>query len=205
MRSIIVFGDSISYGSGAKSNLGWVSKLSQKFSSLGEHNIVYNQGIPGDTSTNLVKRIKIELEARTEHYWPMDYHTIIIAIGMNDIAQNLKNKKLETNGDKFFRNVNKCVSYAKKYGDKVVVLGITPVDDKKTNPYEDYLYTNSRIKEYNAILKKVAIRQKVSFLDFHSDLIKDGFIKHLEDGIHPDDKGHELIFEKVILFLGIKS
>jgi lysophospholipase L1-like esterase len=168
---------------------------------MGEHNILYSQGIPGDTSTNLVKRIKTEIRSRTKHFWPSDYHIAIIAIGTNDSRINTKNHKPETPEDKFWANINKCISYAKKYADKTLLIGITPVDDKKTNPYEGYNYTNSNIKRYNGILKKIATKHKVPFLDYHSYLMKEGFIKHLRDGIHPDTKGHNILFKHIYDFI----
>jgi len=201
VRSIIIFGDSIACGRNAKQNKGWAAKLSEKFAPLGGHNILYNLAICGDTSSNLVKRIKLELELRSKHFWPTDYHIVIIAIGINDSRINIKNDKPETTQKQFLTNVNSCVSYAKKYGDKIIIIGITPVDDKKTNPYEKYNYTNSKIKEYNAILKKVATKHKVLFIDIHPNLMKDGYIKQLKDGLHPDSIGHELILKNINKFI----
>lgn len=56
---------------------GWVNRLAIYYQNSNDENIVYNLGIPSETTTDLLKRIKNELESRKPN-------TIIISIGIND-------------------------------------------------------------------------------------------------------------------------
>ena len=85
MKSIIAFGDSITFGRFDKSRGGWVSRLKKYYEDQDIYHAVYNLGIPGDNSKGLLRRIDIECSSRAIYFWESDEHLILIAIGINDL------------------------------------------------------------------------------------------------------------------------
>ena len=81
MATICVFGDSIAWGAVDPENGGWVSSLRNYFESKSLRadldTDVYNLGISGDNTDDLLERFDVEVEARKPD-------TIVFAIGIND-------------------------------------------------------------------------------------------------------------------------
>ena len=107
MAQILIFGNSIIYGAWDKEG-GWVSRL-RKF--LDEKNLssgpnfyclVYNLGISGNTTDDLLERFEFEIKQRLKE----DEETIILfAIGIND-SQFLQS---ENNFRTSMRKLNKML------------------------------------------------------------------------------------------------
>ena len=193
MKSIIMLGDSITFGRGAKSELCWANKL-KKLIEKKKYHSGFNLGIPGDTSTGLQKRIETELKARASYNWPRDWHTIIIAIGINDTRGIETPNNIETKTTKFSSNINKIIKTAKKYSNRIMIVGLTPVDEKLTKPYENTFFTNKKIKEYNEIIKKVAKQERVPFVNLVDKINPK---KETTDGLHPNKKGYTKMFKEI--------
>ena len=64
MKRIICFGDSITFGRGENPNIGWCGRLKNYFESKDPYNAIYNLGVPGHTSTDLLLRFNIEASGR---------------------------------------------------------------------------------------------------------------------------------------------
>jgi lysophospholipase L1-like esterase len=189
MKGIIIFGDSIVSGRGEIPNIGWVGRLKKDFENE-FHNCIFNLGIPGDTSTNLLKRFETEVKARVRYKHPGDKFTIIIAIGINDSKAVKSRNKLQTKKISFRKNILKLIQISKEYTKDIILVGLTPVNEKLTNPFEDTYFINSRIKEYNEIIKKATKSKKVKFIELFHKLDN----KLLVDGVHPNKKGYELMY-----------
>jgi lysophospholipase L1-like esterase len=87
---------------------------------------------------------------------------------------------------------------------KVFVLGITRVIDVKTSPVawsKIRFYKNEWIETYDKALEQVSRRNNVKFIPVF-DLLDD---EDLDDGVHPDEKGHEKIFRRVLENLNLKD
>ena len=77
-ESICIFGDSIVWGAADTEKQGWVNRLAIYCSNNLDYNcFIYNLGIPGETTTGLLKRLELESSARMPT-------KIVIAIGTND-------------------------------------------------------------------------------------------------------------------------
>ncbi len=68
MYGIICIGDSITFGRGGTGNKGWVFRLNEHFSPNDYYNAVYNLGIPGNNSINLLERFDAECKARVQYF-----------------------------------------------------------------------------------------------------------------------------------------
>ncbi len=209
MFGILVCGDSISLGKGEFPNLGWVGRLKEYFESkdliINLFRSCFNLGIPGDTSTDLLTRFETEIKARIKYKRSGDKFVIMLAVGMNDSKSVGSSDKLNIKPEIFRNNIKKLIKIAKRYTKQVIVVGLTPVDENLTNPFEETYFTNGRIKEYNEILKESAKLDEVLFLNIFDEIILLDYKKLLFDGLHPNKEGYETIYEIVKTFLIKKS
>jgi lysophospholipase L1-like esterase len=203
MHGILCFGDSITFGRGEIPNYSWVWRLRNYFEPKGEHNAVYNLGVSGHNSVDLLKRFDAEATARVRLIRPEDKFLILIAIGQNDSRWTglPKDNNPYVDEDTFKSNINELINKAKKYKAKLAFIGLFPVNEKFTLPYEDKSFENKRIEAYNNIIKKQCEKNKVLFLNMLEILIKENHIKLTDDGLHPNSKGYDFMFEKIKDFL----
>ncbi len=202
-KRIIIFGTSITWGAWDPEGGGWVNRL-RKYIELGIENekikdeiIVYNLGIDGDNSDKIVKRFEGEYKNRTI-YEAEDF--IIFDMGTNDASYRESLQSNEVPLKKYKENILQLIKKAKHYTNNIIFIGITNIDDTKTNPIpwnKDAYYKNKNIKDYNLALKDLSKNNDVKFIDM-ADLITK---EDLEDGLHPNAGGHEKIFQKVKDFL----
>lgn len=198
--NILIFGDSIVWGAWDDKG-GWAQRLKSFLlnlvasSNFSNDFNVYNLGIPGDTSREVFKRIKDESKARINP----DYPTIIIvAVGINDSQLDLSKHLNKILPDEYEENIQAIVDEIKKINAKPVILSITPVDKRvgEMNWKKGYGYTDEQVEKFNQIVKDIASKNNIELIDIYSEF-KSSNDELLLDGLHPNSKGHELIFEKV--------
>ena len=199
MFGILAFGDSIVFGRGNNIDRGWTGRLRKYFETKDYYNALYNLGVPGANSNHLLERFETECKARTDSKRPDDKRIILIGIGMNDIRYKKIPDEAETPIAVFKKNILKLIKIAKKYTDKIVFIGITPVDETLTKPYEGLFYTNEQIKKYNRLISSCCKDNQVLFIDLFSELENQKEI--FDDGIHLNAKGYEKMYEIIKKFL----
>jgi lysophospholipase L1-like esterase len=202
--SIIIFGDSIAYGAWDEEG-GWTQRLrsflEENFSSSDSYYTVYNLGIDAEYTETLIQRIKCESQPRI-----MKGDSIFIYnIGINDSSFIKNSNAFLTTKEKFEKNIQKIIEITKDFSTKIIFMGINPVEESKTNPIpwskSGKSYNNERIKGYESILKKVCSKNNVHFIELFDKWSKVDYKKLLDDGIHPNSKGHEKIFQAVKKYL----
>lgn len=204
MANILVFGDSITFGYYDKEG-GWVDRLKKHLLKISienkfEHDLkVYNLGISGDTSEEILKRFDSEVKPRN---WVSQETIILISIGLNDsILISGKNK---VSIDKSKKNIKLLLTKAKSYSKKVMVTGPTPVEEERVSPMPwspTESWNNENIRKYNEIVKDICKQYKVDYLEFFDIFYKRDYKKLMYDGAHPNTKGHKIIFDIVKKFL----
>ena len=202
MIGILCFGDSITFGRGEQPCLSWVGRLKDYFEPQDFWNCVYNLGIPGDTSADLLKRFDAEAKPRTKSL-RQDKYVMIVAIGINDSRWDgmpEDNKPRITKGE-FDKNVKELIKKAKSYKTDLIFIGLTPIDESKTLPFEETSFKNEKIKSFNEIIKKDCEDNNVLFLDLFEKLNNEDWPSMLADGVHPNAKGYDRIYELVKDFL----
>ncbi len=204
MINILIFGDSITFGKGEFPKIGWAGRLKNYFE-LEEKDIrnrVYNLGISGDTTCRLLKRIENEIQTRIYSNYPTDKCLIIISIGINDCISVGDVHKCKTNPILFEKNLKLILKIVKKYSNDIIFIGLNPIDEKKTMPFNlnNYL-TNFNVRKFNEIIKNISIQENIHFLDYYSYFISQEYEKLLYDGIHPNNKGYDLMYSLLINFL----
>ena len=191
---ICVFGDSITWGAGDKKEGGWVNRARNYFKISNFGVKMYNLGISGDNTNDLLKRFKTEAEARKPNM-------IIFAIGTNDSQYVDTKDNPRVNLNKFQNNLVELLNQAKEFTQNIIFVGLTKVDETKTIPIpwnKRKYYTNENITQYNSTIKSFCEQNKILFVNIF-DLLD---VKNdLEDGLHPNARGHQKIFKKVKDFL----
>lgn len=193
MKSICIFGDSITWGAGDYEKGGWVNRLRLFADDQRIGAWTYNLGISGDNTNDLLVRFEVEADAR-------EADILIFSIGANDSAytDTKDNHPVPLKG--FEKNIARLILAAKKITKKIVFVGLTHVDEKKTMPVKwdkSFYYENINVALYDAEIKKATTHYGVDFIPL-VDAIK---TKDLADGLHPNAKGHQKIFEEVRDFL----
>jgi lysophospholipase L1-like esterase len=189
---IVIWGDSITWGAYDPENGGWVNLLRNY---LEPRDIsVYNCGIPGDNTNDLLKRFHVEAEAR-------EPEVVVFAIGINDSQYTGSRDNSRVPKDKFVANLESLITQAKEFTDKIAFVGLTHVEENKVMPIhwsdENKNYDNTNIDLYNSIIKRTSEKNNAPFLNILG-LIN---VDELEDGLHPNSKGHKKIFVKARDFL----
>ena len=140
---ILCFGDSITQGFWGIEG-GWVERLRKHYDSISAKNLdagtqpeIFNLGISGDTTKNLLARIEPEIKART---WENDAVVVIVAIGTNDDL--FEGGTQWVSPREFHSNLEKIVGIIKPLASAVIFVGNPACNEAKTDPvsWGDYHY-----------------------------------------------------------------
>lgn len=200
--NVVFFGDSITQGYWGIHH-GWVDRVRMHYSKLlfakNEYNGIYNLGIDGDTAQDVAKRIKSELQARVR-----PKHTVmpvvVIQIGVND--QLDVTIELEEAVTAYKTELQQIIENIRGMYSELVLVGYPSCDEIKTTPvsWGEYYYTNDKTKAHETAMAEVAELEDAKFIP-----VFDEFKKHVDqgedllaDGLHPNDAGHELIYQIVM-------
>jgi lysophospholipase L1-like esterase len=195
---ILFFGDSMTYGKNDDEQCGWVNRLRLSYEQLpGDKHELYNLGISGNMAANVVKRLALETEARR---WYDEQLVIVIAIGMNDTKY--KGEEFASSTELYIGEMEQIVSAARQYTDKILIVGLNPVDEALTNPYKHSVagscYDNVRIKEFESALSEWCTEADLPFVPLLEPMNdKQQSQPLLADGLHPNALGHQFIADTV--------
>jgi lysophospholipase L1-like esterase len=200
---ILIFGDSITQGFWDLEYGGWVQRIRKEYDRQAVKNLtgswptVFNLGIAGDKTGDIVKRLPYEIEARR---LPEESLVLIFAIGINDTSFIGEDKT--TNLDNYREELGVLLASAKHYSDKVLFVGLSPVDEALCNPWihdsTGICFKNERILEFESALRKFCIEKEVPCVQIIEKFQKQQAERELlSEGLHPNDAGHQLIAELV--------
>ena len=192
-KSICIFGDSVSWGAWDLEKGGWVNRLWFHVAKRDGDNYVeiYNCSVSGGTTDTILERFENEAKVR-------EADALMFQTGGNDASYENKPGNYLVTPDKFKKNLEKIIGWAKKITNNIIFTDLKNCDESKTMPVSwiDIYYTNENIKKYSDIMKKVCQKNNVLFLDI-------GLLNNedFDDGLHPNAIGHEKIFIQVRNFL----
>lgn len=209
--NIIIFGDSITWGAWDREG-GWANRLARWAnetsitSNFEKELYVYNLGVAGDTTEDLLERAKEELDRRVE----IKNSLLIYAIGANDTIFDPKDDERtpKVSPEKFRENLERLLALGKYYEIKTIFVGTTPCNEDKTIPVSwdpQVGYTNYWLNEYRKIMEDVAQKNNVPYILMWDIFAEGDWRGMLPDGIHPNSEAHEKMFEEVKKFLEEKS
>ena len=199
MYNILIFGDSISAGRRVDKIKSWPSLLAQALDMKDkDFTLVHNLSIPGESTSQVIKRFPVEAEARCKKIYPDDHTSIIFAIGINDTKCINSKENLITKLENFRKNVGLLAKSAREYTNHIIFVGLTLVNEQKTAPMDNIYFLNDKIKTYNEIINEECQKRNITFLNIIKDWSRSNYLNLLsEDGIHPNEIGHQKIFEKI--------
>jgi acyl-CoA thioesterase-1 len=200
---VLVFGASITQGF-YDTEGGWVSRLRKYYDKRLIANpsqpdiTVFNLGISGDGSDRLLKRFRNETDARK---FPGEDFTFIFLIGTNNSWVKADGSPISTPQD-YAEDIKQLIKQAREYSSRILFMGIAPCDESRTNPVpwnKDIYFSNARLKIFDEVLKKICEEETLSYLPIYEPIVQklDSGEDLYFDGLHPNDEGHQLIFELV--------
>ena len=187
LNKILVFGDSITYGQKDLELGGWVNRLrlalANDSSIPGCH--VFNMGISGQTTGEILERLDRECRGRVLEGFR---NIIILAAGINDTQ--IKDGEILVGEDEFRGNVRGLIMQARSNADHVLYVGLTPVRESGTNPWnEESSWRNHVIERYDAIIEEVCSEADVRYIHMYDRIDPETNA----DGLHPSEESHELM------------
>ena len=198
---IYAFGDSITYGAWDIKHSGWATRLRQFLDYLQEKNpkyygLFYNLGIPGETTDGLVKRFENETNARGRKG---EQALFIFAFGANDAAFVAAENAFRVSIEQFESNLENILKKAQSISRKILVVNILPVVEVMNNGRNGKTRKNEYMVKYNKVLKELSDKFSTEFVDAYSLFMNAGHesLFTLDDGLHPNEKGHELMFNAI--------
>jgi acyl-CoA thioesterase-1 len=159
-------------GLGVARSSAFPALLEKKIQADGKPWVVVNAGISGATTASGPSRMRWQLKSKPQ--------MIILALGANDGLRGLNLANTE-------KNLSETIEIAQKDHIKIVLAGM------KLPPNYGSKYTEAFQAVYQRLAKKYHL-QKIPFL---LEGVAGNPKLNLADGIHPNEKGHEIIADHV--------
>lgn len=171
-KAFLILGDSLTEGYGVPQDKSFPILLQKKIDKDKLSWDVRGAGSSGSTSASGLERIKWLTKQKTD--------LILILLGSNDGLRGLKPEETE-------KNLNQTVEWAiaNKYQ---VVIG---------QLYTPPNYGKDYAKKFEKVFANVAKKNKIPLTSFLLDKVAGISSLNLADGIHPNEKGHEIVAENI--------
>ena len=169
---LVVLGDSLTEGYGVARSSAFPAILEKNIKSAGKDWTVINAGISGATTASGPSRMRWQLKSKPK--------MIILALGANDGLRGLNLASTE-------KNLSDTIEIAQKEKIEIVLAGMM------LPPNYGAQYT----KDFQAIYNKLAVKYKIRKIPFLLEGVAGNPKLNLADGIHPNEKGHEIIADHV--------
>lgn len=171
-KKLVLLGDSLTEGFGVSKNSTYGALIQEKLKKNHKNWTVINSGVSGSTSASLASRMKWILKSKPD--------LILLAIGANDALRGLKLESTK-------KNILEAIKSAQGESAKVLLAGmLAPPNYGKT-------YT----QEFERLYRDIAQQTKVKLIPFLLEGVAGQKELNIADGIHPNEKGHQVIAETV--------
>ena len=210
---VLIFGDSITQGFHDEVAGGWCNRLVAEVmrrdveSGQQYDKSVFNLGISGDTSADLLKRIKYETESRKSKNLTYGGDVALIAIGVNDSQYHMQTLLTKLTLEETECNVHEIIQILQEQNLRVIFVGPAPVFESRIQPMAwkpTHGYSNPLIQKYSTLIQNISKKSECEFIST-SDVYEGREKEVLLDGIHPSAEGHELIYNLVKASLEAKG
>lgn len=181
LMSVLFIGDSLTAGYGVSKEASYPNLVQQMFTrDLGRSIEVLNGSVSGSTTASGLSRLRWFLKRKPD--------VLVLALGAND---GLRGLSLEESK----KNLNEIIETARSANIQVVLAGML----MPANYGEDYR-TN-----FTAMYQELVNTHKLIFIPFLLEGVATIAELNQSDGIHPNEKGHEIMAKTVFDVLkGIK-
>lgn len=177
-KSFLFLGDSLTAGYGVADGDSFVDLVKEKIKSSEKlkHYKIINGAVSGSTTASCSQRLKWQLKSKLD--------VVFVALGANDGLRGVPVKESK-------KNLESCIQMAQKAKVRVLMAGMLLPKN----------YGEKYRSEFSDMYKDLVKKYKIKFYPFllkdvggHSDL-------NQADGIHPNEKGHKIIFRNIYPFL----
>lgn len=175
-KKFVILGDSLTEGYGVAQTAAFPALLQKKVDADKLNWKVISSGSSGSTSASGLQRIKWIAKDKPD--------VVLVLLGSNDGLRGLKVEETE-------KNLNDTIDWAKK-NNITVALGQLHVPPNYGKDYE---------KKFSAVYAKVASKNKVQLAPFLLEKVAGEKDLNLADGIHPNEKGHQIVAENLYPFI----
>jgi lysophospholipase L1-like esterase len=202
---LIALGDSITLGHWDEAG-GWLARIRR---TADEHVVasrresyatVYNLGISSNTSRHVLGRYRAEVDARHDPAEGTKLF-IVLAIGINDSAVKTGTHQHLVEPNAYEANLRALITLASLDADnRVLVVGPTPVDERKTRPVTfrpEREYRSDFIEQYSDIAQRTATERGGRFVDLLGALEPHEAHWHEWDGVHLNAAAHARVAEAI--------
>lgn len=198
-KTIMAFGDSLTYGKGDRREQGYIGKLEKKLNDkqTGTEYKIENYGVRGRESSGILKELGDIKTA--DHLNETDY--FIVFIGTNDLRHGnggdykpLHHDKIQQAKEDYLDNMKAILKILETANEKapIIVLGLY-------NPYPDGEKIEKYIYDWNLSTQKlVKSHNQVTYIST-DELFKGKEKKnYFSDSLHLNEKGYGLISDKIL-------
>jgi len=199
---VIALGDSLIYGYGDYVGGGWVERLRRQWMSPdGDGHVLYNLGIRGDRTGQVLQRLEQEFSCRGELRKRVP-DLILLSVGVNDSSRISKpDGRLYTDFEEFKQQINTLLDAA-QYLCPVLFVGMTPVDEAKM-PFANCLYYNHFDQyRYKEATLQACQQRNIPYLDIFDLWLSRGTdwinTQLSADGLHPNVSGYQTLFSDIM-------
>lgn len=176
VKKIVILGDSLTEGYGVAQSAAFPALLQNKINADQLNWKVISSGSSGSTSASGLQRIKWIAKDKPD--------IVLLLLGSNDGLRGLKIEETQ-------KNLNDTIVWGIK-NSITMVLGQLYVPPNYGKDYE---------KKFSEIYKKVATENKIQLAPFILDKVAGNKDLNLADGIHPNEKGHQIVAENLYPFI----
>jgi acyl-CoA thioesterase I len=173
---ILILGDSLTEGYGVEKEDAFPARLEAKLKQWQDGYQVLNGGSSGSTSASGVRRLK--------WYGKSEPDLVILALGSNDGLRGVKPEETR-------KNVETAILYCRERKWPVMLAGL------KVPPN----YGADYAAAFEKIYPDLAAKYKAPILGFLLEGVAGEPSLNQADGLHPNERGHELVADNLLHFL----
>lgn len=174
-KLVVAFGDSLFAGYNLPQDQGFAPALERALTARGVKAHVFNAGVSGDTSAAGLQRLGFVLDGLGRKP-----DLVIVGLGANDMLRGLSPEATRT-------NLDAILSELKKRGIETMLAGMLA----SPNMGPDYA------KSFNPIYPDLAKKFGLKLDPFFLDGVVGRRELQLPDGMHPNDRGVNIIVDRV--------
>jgi acyl-CoA thioesterase-1 len=174
MKSILVFGDSLSDGFMLKRSQAYPALLAKKLQAAGLNFEVINASASGGTTGGGLERLPPHLKHRID--------ILILELGINDAFRGLPIAQIQNNLQQIIDKVT-----ARNRNVRVVIAGMQLAGYTE----DDY------VSAFGKMFAEIAARNNAALVPYLLQGVAGDPSLNLSDGIHPNAAGHKILTENV--------
>lgn len=175
-KKLIILGDSLTEGYGVTQESAFPYLLQQKFKQNKTDWIVTSSGSSGSTSASTLSRLKWVMKEKPD--------VVLVLMGSNDALRGLQVSETE-------KNLEAALKWAQEQKVKLILGQL----------YAPPNYGAAYSEKFGQIYPRLAKKYQIKLAPFLLDKVAGIANLNQKDGIHPNEKGHQLIADQMFLFL----